>query len=114
MQSPSETVPKPSALSTSYLDYCPTASDLHQRRLYPRKASIDNGSSNVSQVAKAIESGEPLDIEQVGVSSELFMNSYSLSSIHYLALKLYNCQLFANKSIRSMFSSELSNGKSML
>jgi sterol O-acyltransferase len=69
VQSPSETGPKPSALSTSYLDHQPTASDLNQRRVYPRKASVDNDSSNIFQVAAAIESGEPLDIEQVSPPS---------------------------------------------
>jgi len=56
-----------SNLSTSYLDHEPTASDLNQRRQYGRSASVDDGKSNVSQVASHIESGEPLDLEQIQV-----------------------------------------------
>jgi len=61
---PSATTPQISSLSTSYLDHEPTASDLNQRRQYQRRSSLDDGSSNVAQVAAAIESGEPLDIDQ--------------------------------------------------
>jgi sterol O-acyltransferase len=66
VQTPSATTPRFSALSTSYLDYQPTASDLNQRRQY-RRASFDEGSSNLAQVAQAIESGEPLDIDQIQI-----------------------------------------------
>lgn len=58
-ETPSVTTPKVASLATSYLDHKPTASDLNQRRQY-RSNSIDNGSSNIAQVAAAIESGEPL------------------------------------------------------
>jgi sterol O-acyltransferase len=63
--SPSVTTPNFSSLSTSYLDHRPTASDLNQRRQYQRSNSIDDGSSNIGQVAAAIESGEPLDVDQI-------------------------------------------------
>lgn len=53
-----------SSLSTEYLDFQPTASDLNQRRQY-RRSSFDDGASNLAQVAQAIESGEPLDIDQI-------------------------------------------------
>jgi sterol O-acyltransferase len=46
------------------LDFRPTASDLNQRRQY-RRASFDEGASNLAQVAQAIESREPLDVEQI-------------------------------------------------
>jgi len=62
--SPSATTPKVSSLSTSYLDYHPTANDMNQRR-HSRSKSIDNGDSNINQVAAAIESGEPLDVDQI-------------------------------------------------
>ncbi|KAK0108382.1 acyl-CoA/sterol acyltransferase [Cadophora gregata] len=62
-QTPSETTPKVSSLSTSYLDHRPTASDLNQRRQY-RRSSMD-GDSKLREVAAAIESGEPLDVDQI-------------------------------------------------
>lgn len=63
-KTPSATSPRVADLSTSYLDFQPTASDLNQRRQY-RRASFDDGASNLAQVAEAIESGEPLDIDQI-------------------------------------------------
>lgn len=61
---PSATTPSFSSLTTSYLDYQPTANDMNQRR-HSRSKSIDNGESSINQVAAAIESGEPLDIDQI-------------------------------------------------
>lgn len=63
VQTPSATTPKVSSLSTSYLDHRPTASDLNQRRQY--RNSIDSGEANLKEVAAAIESGEPLDVDQI-------------------------------------------------
>lgn len=65
VQSPSATTPKPSAMATSYLDHRPTASGLNQRRQYTSNSPIEDGASNIDQVGAAIESGEPLDLEQV-------------------------------------------------
>ncbi|TVY92455.1 Sterol O-acyltransferase [Lachnellula willkommii] len=61
---PSATTPSFSSLTTSYLDYQPTANDMNQRR-HSRSKSIDNGESSINQVAAAIESGGPLDIDQI-------------------------------------------------
>lgn len=49
---------------TSYLDHKPTAVELSQRRqsLHP---DPDDSTFNVSQVATAIDSGEPLDMDQI-------------------------------------------------
>ena len=66
VETPSATTPKVSSLATSYLDHRPTASDLNQRRQY-RSNSVDDGASNIDQVAAAIESGEPLDVDQIQV-----------------------------------------------
>ena len=63
-KTPSATTPRASTLSTSYLDFNPTASDLNQRRQY-RRASVDEGASTLGQIAQAIESGEPLDVDQI-------------------------------------------------
>jgi sterol O-acyltransferase len=62
VKTPSDTTPKFSSLPTSYLDHKPTAADLNQRR---RSVVGDAGTSNLSQVAAAIESREPLDIDQI-------------------------------------------------
>jgi sterol O-acyltransferase len=64
VSTPSVITPKVASLSTSYLDHRPTASDLNQRRQYQRN-SYEDGASNINQVAAAIESGEPLDIDQI-------------------------------------------------
>jgi len=53
---PSATTPKFSSLSTSYLDFQPTANDMNQRR-HSRSKSIDQGDSSINLVAAAIESG---------------------------------------------------------
>jgi sterol O-acyltransferase len=62
---PSATTPAPSSLSTSYLDHKPTASELSHRRKSVHPS--DDAASNISQVATAIESGEPLDIDQIQI-----------------------------------------------
>lgn len=62
VETPSETTPRPDSLVTSYLDQRPTATDLNQRR---KSVLGDEGASNILQVAAAIESGEPLDIDQI-------------------------------------------------
>ncbi|KAI9736816.1 MAG: acyl-CoA/sterol acyltransferase [Claussenomyces sp. TS43310] len=64
-QSPSETVPTVSSLSTSYLDERPPTgvTGLHQRR--QSMPNNKKGLSEIQQVAAAIVSGDPLDIEQI-------------------------------------------------
>ncbi|KUJ15743.1 MBOAT-domain-containing protein [Mollisia scopiformis] len=62
VKTPSDTTPRASSLVTSYLDQRPTATDLNQRR---KSISGDDGASNILQIAAAIESGEPLDIDQI-------------------------------------------------
>jgi sterol O-acyltransferase len=59
----STTRPQVSSLSTSYLDRRPTSSDLSHRR--QSLQNNDNGGSNISQIATAIESGDPLDMNQI-------------------------------------------------
>ncbi|KAI9048651.1 hypothetical protein LZ554_007482 [Drepanopeziza brunnea f. sp. 'monogermtubi'] len=63
-KTPSSTTPTASSMSTSYLDHRPTASDLNQRRQY-RRGSLDSGEANLKGVAAAINSGEPLDVDQI-------------------------------------------------
>ncbi|KAH6674149.1 MBOAT, membrane-bound O-acyltransferase family-domain-containing protein [Halenospora varia] len=65
VETPSATTPKASSLTTSYLDFRPTSNDLNQRRQSLRRNSIHEEASNISQIAAAIESGEPLDVDQV-------------------------------------------------
>ena len=62
---PSATTPKISSLSTSYLDDRPASADLSHRRHSMKDNPIDSSDSNIAQVAAAIESGEPLDIDQI-------------------------------------------------
>ncbi len=57
-------MPRLSNLPIKYLDHRPTGTDLNQRRQY-RRDSIAGGESNVKEVAAAIESGEPLDVDQI-------------------------------------------------
>jgi hypothetical protein len=85
--SPSITTPKTSAFATSYLDHRPTASDLNQRRQYQRSPSVDDGSSNISQVAALIESGDPLDLQQVRLflKADLFFKLAKLPCVNMLA-----------------------------
>jgi sterol O-acyltransferase len=63
-QTPSATVPSASSLSTSYLDHKPTPSDVNQR-LYERRHSLGDALSTTDQVAAAIGTGEPLDLDQI-------------------------------------------------
>lgn len=63
VETPSATTPKASSLTTSY--FRPTSNDLNQRRQSLRRNSIHEEASNISQIAAAIESGEPLDVDQV-------------------------------------------------
>ncbi|KAE9378053.1 hypothetical protein N431DRAFT_328731 [Stipitochalara longipes BDJ] len=62
---PSATSPKFSS-SLSYLDSKPTALDLNQRR-QSRTYTNEEGTSNIDQVAAAIESGEALDLGQIQI-----------------------------------------------
>jgi sterol O-acyltransferase len=62
-ETPSATTPRFSS-SLSYLDQEPAASYLNQRR-QSRTYTSDEAASNIDQVAAAIESGEPLDVDQI-------------------------------------------------
>lgn len=65
VQTPSATTPSVASLSTSYLDHRPSSTELNQRRQYQHANAIRDAATDISQVAAAIESGEPLDIEQI-------------------------------------------------
>lgn len=73
VQTPSSSTPAVASLSTSYLEHRPTQSDLNQRRQNQRSCSIDMEEHNIGQVAAAIESGEPLDIDQVHIFERIIM-----------------------------------------
>ncbi|TGO25234.1 hypothetical protein BPAE_0084g00010 [Botrytis paeoniae] len=62
IQTPSATTPAASSLSTSYLDARPTSDDVYQRVSDRRRSIVD---SATDKVAAAIDSGEPLDVDQV-------------------------------------------------
>ncbi|KAF7858600.1 hypothetical protein EAF04_009200 [Stromatinia cepivora] len=62
VQTPSATTPAAASLSTSYLDARPTSDDVHQRISQRRHSIIE---STIGQVAAAIDSGEPLDLDQI-------------------------------------------------
>lgn len=62
---PSATSPKFST-SLDYLDHRPKASDLNQRR-QSRTFTNEDGASNIDQVGAAIESGKPLDLDQIQI-----------------------------------------------
>ncbi|TGO55390.1 hypothetical protein BOTNAR_0246g00130 [Botryotinia narcissicola] len=62
IQTPSATTPAVSSLSTSYLDARPTSDDIYQRVSDRRRSIVD---SATDKVAAAIDSGEPLDVDQV-------------------------------------------------
>ncbi|KAA8571648.1 hypothetical protein EYC84_001641 [Monilinia fructicola] len=62
VQTPSATTPAVASLSTSYLDSRPTSSDVRQRVSERRHSVV---ASNTDQVAAAIDSGEPLDLDQI-------------------------------------------------
>lgn len=67
VQTPSATTPAASALSTEYLDERPSAIELNQRRQHSLNSPVDEGMTTISQIAEAIESRAPLDVEQVQV-----------------------------------------------
>lgn len=60
VQSPSTMTPKTESWSTSYLNLEPSISDIKQRRKQEQ-----DGSENLSKVAAALESGDPLDLDQI-------------------------------------------------
>ncbi|EDN94716.1 hypothetical protein SS1G_10590 [Sclerotinia sclerotiorum 1980 UF-70] len=62
VQTPSATTPAVASLSTSYLDARPTSHDVHQR-ISQRTLSIME--STIDQVAAAVDSCEPLDLDQI-------------------------------------------------
>ncbi|TGO46963.1 hypothetical protein BCON_0299g00010 [Botryotinia convoluta] len=62
IQTPSATTPAVSSLSTSYLDARPTSEDIHQRIADRRRSIVESATDHV---AAAIDSGEPLDVDQV-------------------------------------------------
>jgi sterol O-acyltransferase len=63
VQSPSQTAPPPSALSTTHLSSTPSALGIKERRL--SLANPDKSTEDLDRIAAAIESGSPLDHEQV-------------------------------------------------
>lgn len=63
---PSVNIPAPDSFSTGYLDHKPSSVELNQRRKSVQAIGNDE-KSEIAQVAKAIESGEPLDIDQVKI-----------------------------------------------
>jgi sterol O-acyltransferase len=69
---PSATTPRfPSSLE--YLDHKPQASNLNQRR-QSKTYTSDEGASNIDQVAAAIESGEPLDLDQIQIFERIIVS----------------------------------------
>ncbi|ESZ97525.1 hypothetical protein SBOR_2072 [Sclerotinia borealis F-4128] len=62
VQIPSAKTPAVASLSTSYLDARPTSDDI-RHRVFERRHSIVE--STTDQVADAIDSGEPLDVNQI-------------------------------------------------
>jgi sterol O-acyltransferase len=62
-QSPSSTTPAARSLSIDYLKSKPTEADINQRR----RESLHNevGNSEIHQVVSTIQSGNPLDLEQI-------------------------------------------------
>ncbi|KAJ9156711.1 O-acyltransferase [Pleurostoma richardsiae] len=66
VQTPSRTQPSAAALSTSHLAYPPSAHEMKERRQSIHTGG-DLGNSDLEMIAAAIESGEPLDEEQVHV-----------------------------------------------
>jgi sterol O-acyltransferase len=65
VQSPSATAPGASSLSTSYLDHKPFATELTRRRQSNHDISTTDRARDLAQVAAAIESGGPLDADQI-------------------------------------------------
>jgi sterol O-acyltransferase len=65
VQSPSATTPGASSLSTSYLAQPPFATELTRRRMSNHDTSVTDRARDLAQVAAAIESGGPLDADQI-------------------------------------------------
>jgi sterol O-acyltransferase len=65
VQSPSATTPGASSVSTSYLDHKPLATELTRRRQSHHDISVNDRARDLAQVAAAIESGGPLDADQI-------------------------------------------------
>jgi len=65
VESPSATTPAVSSLSTSYLEHRPSAAQLNQRRKYNHANSVEEGATDIAQIAAAIESEDPLDSDQI-------------------------------------------------
>ncbi|KAL1881432.1 hypothetical protein VTK73DRAFT_3950 [Phialemonium thermophilum] len=63
-QTPSATGPFPSELSTNHLSRVPSAQHMQERR---RSVAPDGSIPDMDRIAAAIESGEPLDAEQLHV-----------------------------------------------
>lgn len=91
--SPSANTPAVSSFSTSYLDHRPTALELNQRHINQANDSQDKP-TDIAKIAKAIELGEPLDLEQIQLFkrmlkweidalSETLKGRASKSSAHY-------------------------------
>lgn len=69
VQSPSQTEPPPSALSTTHLSKVPSALGIRERRL--SAADFEKSAEDMDSIAAAIQSGRPLDHEQVQVFERL-------------------------------------------
>jgi sterol O-acyltransferase len=94
VKSPSGNRPAVSSFTTSYLDHQPTASELNHRRHHNEVDEIQERSSDIAQIAAAIETDEPLDLEQIqlferilkweiNVLSENLKGRASKASAHY-------------------------------
>lgn len=69
VQSPSQTEPPPSALSTTHLSKVPSALGIKERRL--SVADLEKSTEDMDSIAAAIESSSPLDHEQVHIFERL-------------------------------------------
>ena len=65
VQSPSQTDPPPSALSTTHLSTIPSALGAKERR--QSSAGVEKSTEDLDSIVAAIESGSPLDHEQVHI-----------------------------------------------
>ncbi|KAK6950918.1 hypothetical protein Daesc_007446 [Daldinia eschscholtzii] len=68
--SPSQTNPRASAVSTSHLAFPPSADEYHERRLSLSKAGSTD-QDDMERISHAIETAEPLDVEQLHVFERL-------------------------------------------
>ncbi|KAI1475276.1 MBOAT, membrane-bound O-acyltransferase family-domain-containing protein [Daldinia eschscholtzii] len=68
--SPSQTNPRASAVSTSHLAFPPSADEYHERRLSLSKAGSTD-QDDMERISRAIETAEPLDVEQLHVFERL-------------------------------------------